>query len=462
MGGRGPIYNRSHDPEGRERMVFGHKHGRENDSPERRTGRAAGGAAAGAAAGVTVTQEHLQIINRILTATRGPYEVPEMLELLVKEIVDALGVRWGTIKLSTEEDDVAHTMIRRPGVQAGTVPRVIENTAFYLVMGTGDSVVVDDLGKDGRFPSGQAESARSLMAVPIVFQGEPIGVLTLVDRQDGRAFSDGDHALATYLASEAGPIIKNAQLMEEAFRQKALEHERELAESVWRRFLPDRLPQIEGFDIAASCVPAREVGGDYYDMIHVADDRLLLALGDVSGSGMPAALLMSNLQAVLRATARAQTDPARIVSLVNEHICASTTPDRFATLFIGVLDPLRGTLEYVNAGHNPPYLFQPDGGWQELQATGIPVGFVPDAAFEAPSVSMEEGSRIIVFSDGITESFSPEEEMFGEERLIELVGSLAGASSQELLDKVFEAVGEWTAGSEIYHDDCTLVVLGRV
>jgi sigma-B regulation protein RsbU (phosphoserine phosphatase) len=440
-------------------MAFGRKSRPEGDSPPREAEVAndQGTADTGAP---EVTQEHLQIINRVLTATRGPYEVPEMLELLVKEIVDALGVRWGTIKLSGEESDVAQTMIRRPGVQAGTVPRVMENTAFYLVMGTGEALVVNDLEADNRFPSGDAEQARALVSVPVLFQGDPMGVLTLVDRQDGQPFSSGDHALATYLASEAGPIIKNAQLMEEAFRQRALEHERELAETVWRRFLPESILDLEGFDLAASCVPARQVGGDYYDLIALDDGRVFVVLGDVSGSGMPAALLMSNLQAVLRATARAEADPAQVVTLVNEHICGSTTPERFATLFLGLLDPVQKRIDYVNAGHNPPFLVKPDGALVELEATGIPVGFMCDASFEAPALELESGSRMIIFSDGITEAFSPEEVMFGEERLANLVLARREATSQDLLDEVFQAVGEWTKGSTAYQDDCTLVIVG--
>ena len=411
---------------------------------------------------LAITTEHLQIVNRILSATMGPYEVPEMLELLVREIVDVLGVRWGTIKLSTEEKDVAQTMVRRPGIQAGTVPRVIENTAFFLVMGAGEALVINDLEEDSRFPKPQGEKVGSLLAVPVHFRGEAMGVMTLVDRVDGGVFSRSDLALATYLASEAGPIIRNAQLMEDAFRQKALEHERELAESVWRRLLPERLPELDGFEVAAHCMPARMIGGDYYDLIPLDGGRFILALGDVSGSGMPAALLMSNLQAALRATSRVQHDPSELVRQVNEHIHSTTTPERYATLFVGLLDPAACRVDYVNAGHNPPLLVSPGGRIEELQATGMPIGFLSGAPYEARSVSLEPGTRLVVFSDGITESFSRQEEMFGESRLADLVSRHANVTSQELIDSVFAAVGEWCQGSDFYQDDCTLLVLSCV
>ncbi len=443
-------------------MPFGRKQKSEDRSDE--TSPAPDAVAVESEADTGVTQAHLQIINRILTATRGPYEVPEMLDLLVKEILDVVGARWGTIKLSTEESDVAHTMIRRPGIQAGTVPRVIENTAFFLVMGTGETLVVNDLAADSRFPTagGESDGASSLLAVPVQFQGKPMGVLTLVDRQDGGAFSSGDQGLASFLAGEAGPIIKNAQLMEEAFQQRALEHERELAETVWRRFLPEKLPRIEGFDMAAKCVPARRVGGDYYDVIELDDGSLLIALADISGSGMPAALLMSNLQAVLRATARSHREPELITSLVNQHICSTTSPDRFATLFLGILDPTTCELHYVNAGHNPPFLFKPDGEWEELPATGIPVGFVADTEYELAERTLDSGTRLLIFSDGITEAFSADEEMFGEERLIEMVRSSEETSSQGLLKAILTTIDEWSKDSTAYQDDCTLLVLNSV
>ena len=408
-----------------------------------------------------ISAEHLEIINRILTATRGPYEIPELLDLLVKEIVDAVGSRWGTIKLRTEEGDAVHTMIRRPGLRAGTVPRSIENTAFFLVMGTGEPLVVDDLQSDTRFPDtpDNADTATFLLSVPIQYQGENIGVLTLVDRQSGVPFSERDCQLATLLATEAGPLIENARLVEEALLRSAMEKERELAEEVWRRFLPERLPEVEGFELAARCDPAHKVGGDYFDVISLGDGRTLVALGDVSGSGMPAALLMSNLQAALRVSLGTLSDLEQLATMINVHLCSTTDPERFATLFLGIIDPQKHILKFVNAGHNPPLLFHTDGTHEELPATGIPVGFYPDAPYEALEIELRQGDRLLIHSDGIPEAFSEQEEMFGDERLVEVVKKLCDEPSQGVLDGVLSAVEEWSKGSTAYQDDRTLLVL---
>jgi sigma-B regulation protein RsbU (phosphoserine phosphatase) len=177
---------------------------------------------------------------------------------------------------------------------------------------------------------------------------------------------------------------------------------------------------------------------------------------------MPAALLMSNLQAVLRATARAQQDPAELVRQVNEHICSTTTPERFATLFVGLLDPENCRIEYVNAGHNPPFLVSPEGEIQELPATGMPIGFLSEAPYESRNIELVQGTRLVVFSDGITEAFSRQEEMFGESRLAGLVKERTRATSQELMEAVFEAVRSWCQGSDAYQDDCTLLILNCV
>lgn len=408
-----------------------------------------------------ISAEHLMILNRILTATRGPYDVQELLDLLVKEIVEVVDARWGTIKLKAEEEDTVHTMIRRPGIRAGTVPRAIENTAFFLVMGTGETLVIEDLQSDNRFPdaTGSDDSAKTLLAVPIQHQGEAVGVLTLVDRTSSEPFGDSDIGLSTLLATEAGPLIENARLVQEALQRKAMERERELAEEVWKRFLPAFLPKVEGFEIAAHCAPAQRIGGDYYDIINLPDNRTLVALGDVSGSGMPAALLMSNLQAALRVSLGAQSDPEILVSMINNHICSTTDTERFATLFLGIVDPENQLIHYVNAGHNPPILFREDGSYEELAATGIPVGFVPDTPYEAMEISLSCGDRLLIVSDGIPEAFSADNEMFGDERLIELIRSKGHVPAQTLVDEVLTAVDEWIKDSTGYNDDRTLVVL---
>jgi sigma-B regulation protein RsbU (phosphoserine phosphatase) len=411
---------------------------------------------------VAFSTEHLKILNRVLQATRGPYEVPELLELLVREIVDALGARWGTIKMRGEgEEDVARTMIRRPGLHAGTVPRAIENTAFLLVYGSREPLVVDDLTTDARFPKPEKadEGARCLVAVPIQHKGEMTGVLTLVDRREGGIFLKYHQELAMLLATEAGALLANARLLEEVLQRRAFEKERELAETVWRRFLPSILPEVTGFALAATCNPARRIGGDYYDFICQGDGRTVIALGDVSGSGMPAALLMSNLQAMLRMSLRMHPEPERAVTLVNEHLCSTTDPQNFATLFLGVIDPATRVLTYVNAGHNPPYVLGRDGKVAELRASGIPIGFLPDAVYEAPMMSIPKGSRLLMFSDGIVEATRADGEMFGEERLLALARESEGRPPGEQVQAVMEAVESWCAGSTAYQDDRTLVIL---
>ncbi len=407
-----------------------------------------------------VSPEHLAILNRVLTATRGPYEVQELLELLVKEIVDAVGARWGTIKLKADEGDVVHTMIRRSGIRAGTVPRTIENTAFFLVMGSGESLKVNDLAGDSRFPPDVAkgEKVGSLLAVPIQYRGEKIGVLILVGSDD-RTFTEKESVLAGLLASEAGSLIENARLLEEALERRAMEKERQLAEEVWRRFLPATIPQVEGFEIAACCTPASRIGGDYYDVIRLSDGRTLVALGDVSGSGMPAALLMSNLQAALRVSLGTSPEPDKIVALINRHICSTTDTSRFATLFIGIVDPATRTLAYVNAGHNPPFLFRTTGICEELGATGIPVGFVTEAVYEAVTTRLEPGDRLMILSDGITEAFNASEEMYGEDRVKDLVCAQVWIASDDLVNAILVAVDEWCAGSTAYTDDRTIVIV---
>lgn len=404
--------------------------------------------------------DRMRILERIVSAASGPYEVQDLIERLVAEMTEALGIRWAAIKLRRGEEETAETMVRGPGPGAGTVPRALENTAFYLVLHSGEPLVVEDLASDERFAATRSEEARTLLGVPVEHRGERVGVLTLVDRLDGRPFTEPDARFVSLLASEAAALIDNARLLEEALERRAMEHERTLAESVWRRFLPSSLPPLEGFDLAVRCLPARRVGGDYYDVISLDEGRVLLTLADVSGSGMSAALLMSNLQAVLRASLRVTEDLGYLIALVNDHLCSTTDPDRFATLFAGILDIASGKVRFVNAGQNPPILLI-DDGLVRLEATAPPVGFLAETEYEVSEVELAPRDMLAAYSDGITEACDRDETMFEEDRLLEILREGKGDASGELLTRVLSAVDRWCEGSHGYQDDRTLLILQR-
>ena len=242
-------------------------------------------------------------------------------------------------------------------------------------------------------------------------------------------------------------------------RQRAAREQRELDEArrIQRKLLPSTLPQMDGFELAASWQPASGVGGDCFDAISFGPDRLALSIADVVGKGIPAALLMSNLQAAVRAFATDAADPYDLCQRVNTILCGHIAEDRFITFFYCVADAAVGTLTYTNAGHYPGILVHGDGTTERLASGGPVLGVFTDAVYECRTVSFGPGDRLILYTDGISEARSANEEEFGDERLVALAIEHRACSAPALQARLVDAVTSFTAGQ--FHDDATLIVL---
>ena len=252
--------------------------------------------------------------------------------------------------------------------------------------------------------------------------------------------------------------VESGQLARRS-RRLNTERPRELddARAIQERFIPQSIPQAPGHSIAARWEPARTVGGDYYDVISFGEDLIALCIGDVSGKGMPAALLMSNFQAAVRAHACKTLEPAALCATFNEIVAANTNSDRFISFFYGVLDASAGRFTYANAGHNAPILVRADGRIARLEHGGSVLGPLAGAHYEQGETSIDREDRVVMFTDGVTEAHSDSGEEFGEERLIELVVRSRELDAARLKERVFEALVEFTSGK--FDDDVTLVAL---
>jgi phosphoserine phosphatase RsbU/P len=220
--------------------------------------------------------------------------------------------------------------------------------------------------------------------------------------------------------------------------------------------LPQRIPQIPGLDISVAWTPAHEMSGDYLDLIRLGERRLAISVGDVVGKGLPAALLMSNLQAAVRALAPDVLSPEGLAARVNSLMLANTGAQKFITLFYGLLDGYR--LTYTNAGHNPPMLVRADGTYSRLETGGVVLGVLPDWSYSQAQVALAPGDRLLAFSDGITEAENPAGAQFGDERLLDLLLRNRGLSATRLRRKIMRAVADFAGGA--LQDDATLVVIG--
>jgi serine phosphatase RsbU (regulator of sigma subunit)/anti-sigma regulatory factor (Ser/Thr protein kinase) len=308
----------------------------------------------------------------------------------------------------------------------------------------------------------ELKAAGVKLAVPLVSQGELIGVLNLGPRLSEQDYSSDDRRLLDKLAAQAAPALRVAQLVREqkaeAATRQRFEQELEVARLIQQNFLPRELPDLPGWQIAAYYRPAREVGGDFYDVIPLPDGRVAFVVGDVTDKGVPAALVMSATRSVLRASAQRLIEPGVVLERVNEHLCPDMPEKMFVTCLYGVLDPGTGHLRFANAGHDLPYVKTADGV-VELRARGMPLGLMPGMDYEEKEATLEPGDSVLLHSDGVVEAHDPERDMFGFPRLKETMAR--GVGGQELIDRVLGDLEAFTGSDAEQEDDITMVTLQR-
>src|SRR3954454_1636536 len=308
----------------------------------------------------------------------------------------------------------------------------------------------------------ELKAAGIKLAVPLVSQGELIGVLNLGPRLSEQDYSSDDRRLLDSLAAQAAPALRVGQLVREqeadAATRQRFDEELEGARLIQQNFLPKELPDLPGWQIAAYYRPAREVGGDFYDVIPLPDGRVAFVVGDVTDKGVPAALVMSATRSVLRASAQRLIEPGVVLERVNELLCPDMPAKMFVTCLYGVLDPATGHLRFANAGHDLPYVKTLDGV-EELRARGMPLGLMPGMDYEEKETVLQPGESVLLHSDGIVEAHDSDRAMFGFPRLKQTVAEHAGG--QALIDHVIAELASFTGAGAEQEDDITMVTLER-
>jgi predicted ester cyclase len=244
----------------------------------------------------------------------------------------------------------------------------------------------------------------------------------------------------------------------EAQERERIEHELQVARRIQQELLPEATPELDGWQIAAYYGPAREVGGDFYDFLEFPDGRLGLVVGDATGHGMPAALVMATTRGMLRAVVQTLESPGEVLARVNEALVADVPPSTFVTCFYGILDPKSGHLVYANAGHDLPYLWH-GGAAEELRARGMPLGLMPGMGYEEKEITLKRGEGVLFYSDGLVEAHDPHYEMFGFPRLRALLAD--HGEERSLVNSLMEELSSFTGQSWEQEDDITLMTLQR-
>ncbi len=326
------------------------------------------------------------------------------------------------------------------------------------VIHTGECVVVPDVSQDARYVVGR-EATRSEIAVPIVRSDQTIGALNLEsDHLD--AFDESDVEVLRFFADAAAISIEKGMLHRQLVDQKRVEEQLHIAHDMQQRLLPAHSPDVPGYDIAGICLPTHEVGGDYYDYIDLADGMLGLVVADVSGEGIPAALVMTAFRALIRTQARSRWSPADIAQLVNRILPEFTGQANFVTAIYGILNPVEDKFRYANCGHNPPLVLRANGEIELLDRTGPLLGVIPQAHYSTEEVLLAPGDRLVLYTDGIVEAANQDGQIFGTERLTHLPALKLSNPAEKLITAIIQATNEFS-GLESFEDDVAIVVVRR-
>ena len=404
--------------------------------------------------------EELSILNDLARVISSTMSVNQIMELIVKKSVKTIGVEQGSITLvSSDEAAPMKTLVRGADSSYGTMPYNIGVNLTGWMIKNQEPLLINDLRTDSRFRSlRETESnIKSILSVPLKVKDRLIGSVNIFNKLKG-TFTNDDQRLLSIIATQSAQVIENARLYEEEREKERLVRDLITAREIQMSLLPDKNPQLPGVDIAGRSIPAFEVGGDYYDFVPLGDNRLAIALGDVSGKGIPAALLMSNIQAALRSQASTSPLPKSCITHVNSLIHSCTSPEKFVTLFYGIFDANNKSFQYTNAGHNPPILLDPLGAYSTLDRGGIVIGAVSQFPYEEDSIDLKTGHILVMYSDGITEIQDENEEQFGEERMMQIVREHADLTAAEISERIIDRVHAFSSKNP-QQDDMTLIVL---
>ncbi|MBV9158718.1 MAG: SpoIIE family protein phosphatase [Acidobacteriaceae bacterium] len=402
------------------------------------------------------TSRIVQALIRAGQELAGHQPLEELFPSILNLTLSAMEARRGVI-LTLEDGELVVRASKGKGFTISTAVR-------DRVLREKCSLVISDAQLDKALSQQESiviQKVRSMMAVPLQTGDRVIGLIYVDNDMFIRSFSHEDLDLLTVMANVAAIRIEHARLALVEQSEKLMESELAQASEIQRSLLPTEAPSYEGYDLAGYNLPCHTVGGDYYDFLPYKDGRLALVVGDVSGKGLPAALLMSSLQARVQMLRETSPDPAAAVTILNRNLAERCLLGKFITFFYGLLDPATGILHYSNAGHNYPILLRSNGAVEQLSGSGMIMGVFPSIEYERSEIELKPGDTLALFSDGVTEACTPGGDEFGESGLAQFLAAHKSEPSADLVRTLAEEVHSW-CGSPAFADDFTIVLLRRL
>jgi len=382
--------------------------------------------------------------------------LPELFRFILDLAIQAVNADRGVL-LTIEESGLE---VRANKGEGFRISRAVRDR----VLNSGSSVLVRDTSIDDALRERRSiveQNIRTLMAVPLQTQDQIIGIIYVDSPSLLREFTKDDLSVLTVMANVAAIRIEQTRFAEIEQARQLLARDLDQAAEIQKSFLPSVAPVVRGLDLAGHNAPCRTVGGDYFDFFRYGDSRVAMVLGDVSGKGMPASLLMMGLQARVQVLIEEPKSLAEVMTRLNRITSANCPSNRFISLFFCILDGDTGELTYCNAGHNPPLIVRKSGAVEEIQGGGPVLGILRSIEYQELRVHLEEGDALVIYSDGVTEASNPQGDEFETDRLGEAVARVRTEPAGVVLSEVNRALAEFTAGAP-QSDDITLIVARRV
>lgn len=410
-----------------------------------------------------------QLLRDISHKIRGTLDLDKILNLLLDLLSDVIDYDAAGIFILSE--DINHPGYHFPKQKIasmsqrgfGNIP--LESDAMLMdakgIVGqtiqSGKSIILNDVSKDARYIPGRKET-RSEITVPILRDAKTIGALN-VESDKLAAFEPADIEVLNFFAEASAISIEKALLHYQILEKKKIEEQLNLAKDVQLSLLPNSDPEIDGYEFASVCIPAYEIGGDYFDYIFIDENKLAIVVADVSGDGVSAALIMAAFRALLRHNAKLFQDPAELMRFMNEQVPEFMRKRDFISVFYGILDHTQNKFSYCNCGHNPA-LLRSDNEIKLLEGGGPSLNILKDAEFTSKEITLSKKDQILLYTDGVVEVFSKDKNQFGLDRLIEVFETNISQPPKKMVDEIISATKNFSA-SDIYNDDFTLLMLKR-
>ena len=413
-------------------------------------------------------QSRIEFLDSLIQASKvlnSTLDLQELLDIILDLAIKNTGADSGTIYLLDAETNEIWSQVAHAENELHIRLPLGEGLAGYVAQ-TGNTINLKNAYKDPRFNNHfdkiTGYKTKTMLCMPMINENKAtIGVFQLINKKPH--FTATDETFLNAFAVHASIAIEKAELYRKSLEKKALDCEISLASDIQRKLLPKDLPEVKGYDIAGINLPSKVVGGDYYDFIKTRTNDLVFAIGDVAGKGVPAGFIMATLRTAIHSLVDAsyKYNLTEIVEQLNALLYKSIPRSRFVTLFLGVIQPASGLVEYVNAGHTWPFYLQSSGSVQKLTTNDMALGIIEKLIVHSKKITLKRDESLLLYTDGVTEAMDERNEEYGETALMDVHCSHAHLPVSDILNKICESVFLF-AGNKDQHDDVTLAMIKRI